>query len=466
MAQQNSNEVPSGWITTTIGEVCDKPVQRKPQDDETFLYVDIASINRSTKKVEKASEILGKDAPSRARKVVDEGDVIVSMTRPNLNAVAKIDEKLSGQIASTGFDVLKPILIEPDWIFSTVKSEKFIQAVSGITQGALYPACKAADIRNFEFSLPPLPEQKRVVNKLDSLLAQVDTIQQRLDSLPAIIKRFRQSVLAATISGGLTGANGETLLLQDISALVTKGASPKWQGIDYVDDENATLFVTSENVGKMELLLDKKKYVQDAFNDKQKRSILQENDVLTNIVGASIGRSVLWDKACKANINQAVCVIRLNMDICVPKFISYFLNSPEGIKQLLKNKVDVARANVSLKNINELKVFLPNKDEQTEIVRLVDQYFALADTLEKHLANAKARVDNLTQSILAKAFRGELVPQDPSDEPAEQLLARIKAARAEAEKLAKAAKASARKAAKSTVKTTAKKTKGSTISSG
>jgi type I restriction enzyme S subunit len=87
--------------------------------------------------------------------------------------------------------------------------------------------------------------------------------------------------------------------------------------------------------------------------------------------------------------------------------------------------------------------YLP-KEEQTEIVRLVEQYFALADTLEKNLANAKQRVDNLTQSILAKAFRGELVPQDPSDEPADKLLARIKAARLEAEKLEKAAKKAAK----------------------
>ena len=75
---------------------------------------------------------------------------------------------------------------------------------------------------------------------------------------------------------------------------------------------------------------------------------------------------------------------------------------------------------------------------------MVEQYFALADTLEKNLVNAKQRVDNLTQSILAKAFRGELVPQEPNDEPADKLLARIKAARLEAEKLEKAAKKAAK----------------------
>jgi len=95
---------------------------------------------------------------------------------------------------------------------------------------------------------------------------------------------------------------------------------------------------------------------------------------------------------------------------------------------------------ISGAKIYSIKLSLPPIEEQTEIVRLVEQYFALADTLEKHLQNAKQRVDNLTQAILAKAFKGELVAQDPSDEPAEQLLARIKAAREQAETLEKAAK--------------------------
>ncbi len=87
-----------------------------------------------------------------------------------------------------------------------------------------------------------------------------------------------------------------------------------------------------------------------------------------------------------------------------------------------------------------MPVPLPPSEEQTEIVRLVDQYFAFADTIEAQVKKAQARVDNLTQSILAKAFRGELVAQDPNDEPAEKLLERIAQARSEAEQLAKAAK--------------------------
>ncbi len=98
-----------------------------------------------------------------------------------------------------------------------------------------------------------------------------------------------------------------------------------------------------------------------------------------------------------------------------------------------------------------MPIELPNLDEQKEIVRLVDQYFAFADTIEVQVKKAQARVNNLTQSILAKAFRGELVEQDPNDEPADKLLERIAAARKEAEALAKAAK-KAQTAKKRTVK--------------
>ena len=110
---------------------------------------------------------------------------------------------------------------------------------------------------------------------------------------------------------------------------------------------------------------------------------------------------------------------------------------------------------MNLSKVRNIPIPVPPTKEQTEIVRLVEQYFALADTLEKNLANAKQRVDNLTQSILAKAFKGELVPQDPSDEPADKLLARIKAARLEAEALEKAAK-KVDKASKAKPKTQAK----------
>ena len=195
------SELPKSWAATTLGNVSQDCAQRIPADDELFQYIDIASIDRDKKTVTSPQVLLGKDAPSRARKHVAESDVLVSMTRPNLNAVALVPKPLNGQIASTGFDVLRATEIDPRWIFYTVRSANFVERMCELVQGALYPAVRGKDIRGYEIPLAPLPEQKRIADKLDSVLGRVDACRDRLDRLPALLKRFRQSILAAATSG-------------------------------------------------------------------------------------------------------------------------------------------------------------------------------------------------------------------------------------------------------------------------
>jgi type I restriction enzyme S subunit len=325
-------------------------------------------------------------------------------------------------------------------------SHQYWQQITEFSAGIGQPNVNGTKLKGLAVTLPPLAEQKVIADKLDTLLAQVETTKARLDRIPQILKTFRQSVLAAAVSGKLTGDWREKhpqhkvekkIKIDEISDLVTKGASPKWQGISYVDDKSQTLFVTSENVGNGRLLLEEPKFVEDAFNEKQRRSVLIKGDVLTNIVGASIGRATIWDLNQKANINQAVCLIRLDHTKCTPEFMCHYLNSPTGIEKIVGNKVDVARANVSLTNIKDFVLDLPSIKEQTEIVRRVEELFAFADNIEQKTNTALDRVNKLTQSILAKAFRGELTADwraaNPElisgDNSAEALLAKIKAER-------------------------------------
>jgi type I restriction enzyme S subunit len=301
----------------------------------------------------------------------------------------------------------------------------------------------ATDIESLPFRLAPFNEQRQIVAKLEKLLGKVDASQQRLVKIPIILKRFRQSVLAAACSGRLTADWREDdqyqndfpltwtmCKLSDISTLITKGASPKWQGVNYA--KNGVLFVTSENVGLGKMLLSTKKFVESKINEIQPRSVLQNGDVLTNIVGASIGRSAIFDRDDVANINQAVALIRLTNAVN-RKYILHVLNSPVIIEHMESEKVDVARANLSLKDVGNYPIPLPPLTEQEEIVHRVEVLFTLADQIEARFVKAKARIDQLTQSLLAKAFRGELVRQDPNDEPASVLLERIKAERTEGE---------------------------------
>lgn len=311
--------------------------------------------------------------------------------------------------------------------------------------------------------LPPLGEQKRIVAKVEQLLARVNAARERLAKVPEILKHFRQSVLAAACSGRLTADwrnnhpevepasvflkriakdyKGKTASshysysmdndipkswslcnLGTLTELITKGASPNWQGINYVD--KGILFVTSENVGLGHLILENKKFVEEKFNQIQKRSILKRGDILTNIVGASIGRTTIFDLDEKANINQAVSLIRLKNKMS-SNYILTVLNSPAIVDFMNSTKVDVARANLSLKDVASFPIPLPPITEQQEIVHRVEALFKIADQIEERYQKARAYVDKLTRSILAKAFRGELVFQDPDDEPASELLKRI-----------------------------------------
>ena len=106
------DNLPVEWMNVKISDITVKGEQRKPNDSEEFIYVDIGSINRDLKKIESPQFLLGKDAPSRARKVIKSGDILVSLTRPNLNAVALVGENYDQQIASTGFEVISAMFVE------------------------------------------------------------------------------------------------------------------------------------------------------------------------------------------------------------------------------------------------------------------------------------------------------------------------------------------------------------------
>lgn len=293
----------------------------------------------------------------------------------------------------------------------------FLQSVNwdDVVSGVAIPMLTISKLGEIEIGLPTIDEQIEIVGILDAMLPRVKLTKSRLEKIPTILKKFRQSVLSAACSGKLTEnwrydnhvfEWGE-MRLGDMTDLITKGASPNWQGVKYID-EPGVLFVTSENVYCMELRLTKKKFLEGRINFIQERSILQKGDLLTNIVGASIGRTAIYDLDDAANVNQAVAIIRLKKDFSRSFYLLY-LNSPEYITFLQNEKVDVARANISLTMLKEMMVPVPSINEQKEIVKRVQSLFKLADSVESKHRNAMALIEKIEQSILAKAFRSELI---------------------------------------------------------
>ena len=191
--------------------------------------------------------------------------------------------------------------------------------------------------------------------------------------------------------------------LEEYAALITKGASPKWQGVDYC--EKGTLFVTSENVRECYLDLSKRKYLDDKINEIQPRSILKRNDILINIVGASIGRAAVYDCDELANINQAVALVRVDFSRINQTYLMTFLNSQQAIEMYRKMKKGGARDNLSLQNIADLKIPVAPMERQKEFATFV----AEVDKSKFSLKNGRKEACFAVKYIWESLCRGILI---------------------------------------------------------
>lgn len=300
-----------------------------------------------------------------------------------------------------------------------------------LSSSTAQPLVSGKTIYPLLFPLPPLAEQRRIVERIEQLLphiADYDIAEQKLTALNATFPdQLKKSILQAAVQGKLVEQNENdepaSVLLERIRAekeqltkegkiktekplppitddeipfdvpeswewvrlgelceLVTKGSSPKWQGINYVEKStDSILFITSENVGSEEMLMEKSKYLESRFNEVQSRSILKYNDILTNIVGASIGRSCIYDlEYADSNINQAVALIRLiNKDLL--RFVIKYLNSGTAYSIMLDNQVESARANISLATLACFLVPIPPLGEQQRIVERIEELLPIIE---------------------------------------------------------------------------------------
>ncbi|AXC74205.1 restriction endonuclease subunit S [Salmonella enterica] len=323
------------------------------------------------------------------------------------------------------------------------------------------------------FKFPPTSEQKIIAEKLDTLLAQVDSTKARLKQIPQILKRFRQAVLAAAASGRLTNKWRENYTLKEEINLIASKYKPtdslfkqaklslpeipqSWYVvpsahlIDYVTSGSrgwanyysteGALFLRMSNVRYNTTRLDLQdlQFVNLPGHVEGKRSLVKIDDLIISLT-ADVGRVARIDKDLgEAYINQHLALLRPNNNINSEYFALSIAAQNIGVKQIQSLKRGATKVGLGLDDIRSLAIPLPSLEEQHEIVRRVEQLFAWADTIEKQVNNALTRVNNLTQSILAKAFRGELTAQWRAENPdlisgensAAALLEKIKAERA------------------------------------
>jgi type I restriction enzyme S subunit len=200
-------ELPEGWQWMKLGVACEKNTgTRDPlmKPDKSFLYVDITSVDNIKKAIGTTKIIQGKYSPSRARKVIYKRDVIISTTRPNLNAVAMVPSYLDNQICSTGFCVLRATSeLDCDYLFLFVKNAQFVENLSRLVTGALYPAVTDKQVFSEFIPLPPLSEQKRIAAILNERMEAVGKARTALEAQMEHINALPASLLRRAFSGEL-----------------------------------------------------------------------------------------------------------------------------------------------------------------------------------------------------------------------------------------------------------------------
>lgn len=423
--------LPPAWECVPLASITEDASQRVPSADEQFSYIDIGSVDRNSKTIVTPQRLLGRDAPSRARKQVRSGDTLVSMTRPNLNAVALVPPELDGQVASTGFDVLRPLEgVDPRWIAYLVRTEAFIEAMSSVVQGALYPAVRSKDVRAFQVPLAPSAEQTRITDQLDKLLARVQACNDRLDAIPALLNRFRQAVLDAATSGVLTegwrngsAASWKSVHLSDVAKDFSYGSAAKSSKAGSVP------VLRMGNIQSGSLDWSDLVYTSDPQEVGKYR--LVKGDVLFNRTNSPelVGKTAVYQGEREAIYAGYLIRVRC-LPMLRPEYLNYCLGSKAGRTYCWAVKSDgVSQSNINAKKLAAFKFSLPSLEEQTEIVRRVENLQKLADRIEARYTAARAQAQRVIPLLLAKAFRGELVPQDPNDEPVSELLERITAGR-------------------------------------
>lgn len=456
-----SQVIPKGWAKTCLSEVVAVNPKHKDLEDQVAGFVPMAlaptDFNGTLNYEERQWDKIKKGYTHFAT-----GDVIFAKVTPCFeNGKAAIVKELPNDIGagSTEFYVLRPAIkdISVNYIFAVIKSYEFLQTGAENMTGAVgLRRVPKKFVEDFKISLPPLAEQKVISDKLDELLAQVESTKARLDAIPAILKSFRQSVLAAAVSGKLIPSVGyRVTTVGEVAQDIRYGTSKK---CNY--NGGVTPVIRIPNIGNRKLDVSDLKSAN--FSDKELDKLaLQEDDLLLIRSNGSVelvAKPALVEKQYVGFLFAGYLIrIRCNQEHVLPSFLLNVLCS-----RVVRDVVEIgARSTSGVNNINSkelasLEFVLPSLKEQNEIVRRVDELFAFADKVEAQVNAAQARVNNLTQSILAKAFKGELTTEWRAANPdlisgensAEALLKRIKAEReALATKKKSAKKASIRKKA-------------------
>jgi type I restriction enzyme S subunit len=390
------------WPKQPLGELTLPVEQRDPRKNpaDEFSYVDIAGVDNQAKAIVTINRIVGAKAPSRARKIIREGDVIVSMVRPNLNAVARVQSDLDNEICSTGFSVLRPSSkIMSRYLFAFTRSPIFIDYLVARTTGANYPAVNDGEVKAALIPVPPLAEQERIVKVLDEadesrkLRAKAD--KRTAELIPALFYEIFGDLIGNLRGWPIGGLSWPSKQLGDVLAISRERIEPRehsdttfnYIGLESIEGHSGRLLSYKATLGA---------------EIRSMKNVFHRGEVLYGKLRPYLNKVHLAteDGICSTDIY----VLRTRQAQIDPSFVANYLRSPPVLSMVTSSMAGTNLPRISQDSLLGIPVPVPPIESQ--------QYFADRVAQIQTMASAQCvsarHLDALFQSMLHRAFAGEL----------------------------------------------------------
>jgi type I restriction enzyme S subunit len=390
------------WQMAPLGEVL-APIQtwnpKRAAAADVFDYIDLSSVDRDEKAVMAATPTITSEAPSRARQLVKSGDILVSTVRPNLNAVAVVDEDLDGATASTGFSVLRPDdeKAASRFIYHWVRTPSFVADMVRKATGASYPAVSDKIVAESLIPLPPLEEQRRIAGILDA----ADALRRRRREALALLDTLPGAIFAEMFGDPSTNPHGyEPGAIGDLLDDVRYGTSNK-AGAD-----GALPILRMGNLtyqGRMDL--GDLKRIDLSEKDIPKHTV-RKGDILFNRTNSAdlVGKTAIFKEDEPYAFAGYLVRARVSNGNR-PEYVAGYLNSPHG-KKVLRNmaKNIVGMANINAKEMQTIPILLAPEDKQESYAKRCAQIDERREILMGHFS----QLETLFASLQSRAFAGAL----------------------------------------------------------
>lgn len=426
--------LPEGWTVARLGDLGVWSGGGTPSKSEPAFWTDgtvpwVSPKDMKAFRIRTSEDHITQDAVAKSSaKMIPEASILM-VTRSGILAhtfpvaVTQVQVTVNQDIKT-----LSPFASSPDFIAWYLKSQNFFILKNCTKHGTTVSSVDTDRLKKVEVPLPPLAEQHRIVEKIETLFAQLDKGEEAVRQVQTLLKRYRQSVLKAAVTGELTRGSSKDwkdIPLGELLADIRYGTAKK---CSYELADTPVLRIPNVAGGVIDV--SDLKYTDLPEKDRKKLA-LERGDILivrSNGSANLVGRGAVVDETAEGMAFAGYLIrLRLDRDAVTPEYVQLCLESP-FIRASIERQ---ARSTSGVHNINSAEVKaipipLPSLEQQMEIVAAADEAYGKTRDLEKWCETELTRSAALRQSILKDAFSGKLVPQDPTDEPASALLDRIR----------------------------------------